>query len=112
MAVDHSAPSLARPRLMVVQRRLTHYRVPFFEGVRQRLAELGVDFTLVYGDPTLEERAKRDEGRLDWAVHAPCTYTLGGRLCWQPLRPLVERHDFVVVTQENKMLNNIPLLLV
>lgn len=110
MTVEVLAPRV-RPRLMVVQRRLTHYRIPFFEGVRARLAEDGVEFTLVYGDPTDEERAKKDEGRLDWAVHAPCTYAMGGRLCWQPLRPLVARHDFVVVTQENKMLNNIPLLL-
>jgi len=98
-------------RLMVVQRRLTHYRLPFFEGVRARLGELGIDFTLVVGDPTPAEREKRDEGHLDWAVHAPCRYALGGRLCWQALGPLLPGHDMVVVTQENKLLNNIPLLL-
>lgn len=100
-----------RRRVLVVQRRLTHYRVPFFEGVRARLARDNVDFTLAVGDPTPAEREKRDEGRIDWAVHAPCTYALDGRVCLQPIGDLVKQHDFVVVTQENKMLHNIPLLL-
>ncbi|MGS0756363.1 glycosyltransferase family 4 protein [Roseateles sp. GG27B] len=100
-----------RSRLLVVQRRLTHYRVPFFEGVRAQLAAADVDLTLAVGDPTVAELNKRDEGHLDWAVHVPCTYALGGRLCWQSLGPQLPKHDMVVVTQENKLLNNLPLLL-
>ena len=106
-----SAARTDRRRVLVVQRRLTHYRVPFFEGVRARLARGNIDFTLAVGDPTPAEREKRDEGRIDWAVHAPCTYALDGRVCLQPIGDLVKQHDFVVVTQENKMLHNIPLLL-
>jgi len=111
LAFESSKGNGQRPRLLVVQRRLTHYRLPFFEGVRRQLQDAGIDFTLAHGDPTPDEREKRDEGHLDWAIHAPCTYALGGRLCWQPLRSLIERHDYAIVTQENKMLNNIPLLL-
>ncbi|MFY7866996.1 glycosyltransferase family 4 protein [Roseateles sp.] len=99
------------PSLLVVQRRLTHYRIPFFQGVKQRLEQEGVRFTLAIGEPTAAEREKRDEGHLDWAVQVPCRYALGGRLCWMGIGPVVRQNDFAVVTQENKMLNNIPLLL-
>lgn len=100
-----------RGRLLVVQRRLTHYRLPFFEGVRSKLEAADIDLTLAVGNPTAAERNKRDEGHLDWAVHVPCTYALDGRLCWQSLGSLLPQHDMVVVTQENKLLNNLPLLL-
>jgi hypothetical protein len=98
-------------RLLVVQRRLTHYRVPLFEAMRQRLARHGVQMSLAVGDPTDDERHKRDEGRIDWAVHVPCRYLAGGRAAWQRLGPLVAGHDLVVVTQENRLLANLPLLL-
>ena len=108
---DMKAAPVAGKRLLVVQRRLTHYRIPFFEGVRARLAAAGVPFTLAVGTPTSAERDKHDEGHVPWAVNVPCTYALGGRVCWQPLRALVAQHDYVVVTQENKLVNNLPLLM-
>lgn len=101
----------ATPRVLVVQRRLTHYRVPFFEGVQARLADSGIRFTLAHGEPTPQEHEKRDEGVMDAALRLPTHYWLDGRLCWQPLAPLLAQHDYVVVPQENKMLNNLPLLL-
>jgi glycosyltransferase involved in cell wall biosynthesis len=67
--------------------------------------------SLAVGDPTDDERHKRDEGRVDWAVHVPCRYLAGGRAAWQRLGPLVAGHDLVVVTQENRLLANLPLLL-
>ena len=100
-----------RLRLLIVQRRLTHYRIPFFEGVRQQLAANGIDLTLAYGDPTVEEQKKDDAGQINWGVHVATTYALGGRICWQSLGQLVEKSDFVVITQENKLLNNFLLLL-
>lgn len=98
-------------RLLVVQRRLTHYRVPFFEAFRHALARQGVELTLVVGTPTPGERLKNDEGELGWAVRVPCRYLWDGRLCWQHLEPWLGRCDAVVVTQENRLLNNLPLLL-
>ena len=74
---------LSGARVLCVQRRMTHYRVPLFERVRERLASAGVRFEVAYGDPTSAEMAKRDEGRLDWGTHVPCRYFFGGRLCWQ-----------------------------
>lgn len=98
-------------RLLIVQRRLTHYRVPFFERLRERLAGDGIRLTLAVGEPTPAEAAKRDEGTLDWAQRVPCRYLLGGRLVRQPVAALAAAHELTVVTQENRLLDNLPLLL-
>lgn len=101
-----------RPRVVCVQRRLPHYRESFFEALRGALEAQGVEFVLVAGEPTPQERLKQDEGTLAWAERAACRYFLGGRLCWQDARPWLRQADLVVVTQENKLLFNwLPLLL-
>lgn len=96
-------------RLLVVQRRLTHYRVPFFESLRAQLARDGVELILAHGEGTSAERAKRDAGELAWAEPLPTRYLLDGRLCWQPFESLRRSADMVVVTAENKLLANMPL---
>ena len=105
-ALRHSA-FLRRPRVVCVQRRLPHYRVALFEGLRQRLAEQGVEFVLVHGQPTPAEATKNDSGQLDWAQPAAGHYLTGGRLVWQPPGPSAQGADLVIVTQENKLLWNI-----
>lgn len=99
-----------RQRVLIVQRRLTHYRVPLFERMRAQLAAAGVQLDVVYGDPTPQERRKRDEGVLPWGHHAPCRYWLDGRLCWQYPGAALKGADLVIVTQENKLLLNHLLL--
>ena len=103
---------LSGARVLCVQRRMTHYRVPLFERVRERLAGAGVRFEVAYGDPTSAEMAKRDEGRLDWGTHVPCRYFFGGRLCWQNNIDAARTADLVIVTQENKLLYNLVALTV
>lgn len=94
------------PTVLVVQRRLTHYRVPFFESLREALQERGFRLRLLVGEPTPNERLKRDEGHLDWAERTACHYTLGGRLCWQDVRGRIAGASYVILTQENKLLLN------
>ncbi|MFY9509562.1 MAG: hypothetical protein WAQ05_01135, partial [Rubrivivax sp.] len=91
----------------VVQRRLTHYRVPLFEQMRQRLDADGIDFRLLHGEATAPEAAKHDAGHIAWAETLPTRYLLDGRLCWQPFMHRAAASDLVVVTQENKLLNNL-----
>lgn len=97
-------------RLLIVQRRLPHYRVPFFARLRERLAQDGVHLDLAVGQGTPQEMQKQDGGSLEWAHPAPCHYLLGQRLCWQRLGPALSQADRVIVTQENKLLNNLLLL--
>lgn len=100
-----------RRRVVIVQRRLTRYRVPLFERLRVLLAEQAIDLDLVVGDATPDEQLKLDGGKLDWSLHVPCTYLWRGRLCWQWAWPHLRGADLVVVTQENKLLLNLVLML-
>lgn len=95
-----------RARVVIIQRRMTHYRVALFDLMRDQLSKAGIELVVVFGDPTLEEQKKQDSGVLSWGVYVPCTYWLKGRICWQNASAMVHDADLVVVTQENRLLFN------
>lgn len=101
---------MERRVVTVVQRRLPHYRVPLFEQLRERLAVDGYRLRLLHGDPTPQEALKNDSGSIAWAEHLPTLYALGGRICWQPFMSAAAGSDLIIVTQENKLLANLPAL--
>jgi glycosyltransferase involved in cell wall biosynthesis len=98
--------SRAHPKVLIIQRRMTHYRLPLFNLMREKLRAAGVDLGVVYGDPLPEEKLKNDAGELPWSVHVPCRYWLNGRLCWQNAMPVASNANLVIVTQENRLLFN------
>ncbi|MDO9272747.1 MAG: glycosyltransferase family 4 protein [Rugosibacter sp.] len=95
-----------RARVVIIQRRMTHYRIPLFELMRDQLGKAGIELIVVFGDPTPEEQEKEDSGTLSWGVYVPCTYWLNGRICWQNSSAAIRGADLVVVTQENRLLFN------
>lgn len=97
--------------VVIVQRRLTHYRVPLFEALRDELAVRDIQLHLLVGHGTPAEEKKRDVGDLAWATPLPTYYFAGGRLCWQPFDRRLTGADLVIVTQENKLIQNHILLL-
>lgn len=98
-------------KVCIVQRRLTHYRVPFFSTLREMLVERGIQLELLVGRGTPAEEKKHDAGELPWARPIPTYYLAGGRLCWQPAQRYFAGADLVIVTQENKLLQNHLLML-
>jgi glycosyltransferase involved in cell wall biosynthesis len=94
-------------RVLVVQRRMTHYRVALFEALRRELPRHGCELVVAHGEPTEAEARKRDGGELPWAERLPTTYLLGGKLCWQPFSHLMHDCEAVVLTPENKLVNNL-----
>ena len=94
-------------QVLVVQRRLTHYRVPFFETLRADLRTAGVELRLAHGEPTAAEASKRDGGELPWAETLNTRYWLDGRVCWQPFGTLAREVDLTVITAENKLVCNL-----
>lgn len=104
---------MAKRRVLIHQRRLTHYRVPLFEQLRALLAEDGITLDLVHGQPDPGELGKRDSGHLPWAMQVQNRYwRIGNKYaCWQPTPPLPAAPDLVIVTQENSLLSNYTLLL-
>lgn len=97
-----------RSRVVCLQRRLTHYREPVFAGIRDRLAERGVQFELVHGRPDLLAADRNDSGSLSWArVVEQSTIQFGSLKCvWVPTPDDLRDADLVIVTQENKLLAN------
>lgn len=95
----------------IIQRRLTNYRPPLFEGMRARLAEAGVRLRLLHGVGTEGELRKQDGATLPWAEPLATRYLAGDRICWQPYAPAVAGCDLVIVNQENKLVSNLPVLL-
>lgn len=75
------------------------------------MARDGINLILAYGLPNAEEKLKDDSGELDWAIRLPTRYFLGGRICWQPFLSYVSDADMIVLTPENKLINNIPVQL-
>lgn len=90
-----------------MQRRLTHYRVPFFEMLRGDLHAAGLDLRLAYGAPTTEEASKKDGAELAWGTKLATTYWWGGKLCWQPFSAHARTAAVTVITAENKLLCNL-----
>lgn len=94
-------------KVVVIQRRMTHYRVAFFESLRKQLAERGLELVLAYGLGTEHEERKNDGGQIAWAKKLPTHYFLGGRICYQPLGEVCKDAAMLVVTLENKLVCNL-----
>ena len=101
-------------RVLIVQRRLTQYRVPLFERLHRQLAVAGIRLQVIYGTPTGAEKMRNDEGFLPWGISIPCRYLKLGHsyAAFQRIPiELIEQQDLVVLPHENSMLNNYALLL-
>jgi glycosyltransferase involved in cell wall biosynthesis len=93
--------------VLIVQRRLPHYRVPFFEALGKKLAEQDLHFKLAHGDATPEEMLKNDGGYMQSAIKLPTHYFMNGNICWQSFGAVMEGADLTVFTPENKLLYNL-----
>jgi glycosyltransferase involved in cell wall biosynthesis len=97
---------MSRKHIIIVQRRLTHYRVPLFSTLRSHLAQEGMELVLLQGMGTEEEETKNDGAELDFAQRLPTRYLAGGRICWQPFGKYLNGAALAIVTQENRLLYN------
>lgn len=96
-----------RPTLLIVQRHLPHYRVAFFEALREALKQHGVALRVAHGTPTAIEKTKNDSGTLPWAEPIPTRYFWGEKVCWLPYGSFMRSVDMVVATSENKLIYNL-----
>jgi glycosyltransferase involved in cell wall biosynthesis len=100
-------------KVAILQHRLLHYRVDFFDRLRKLCLDRNIDCHLVHGQATLTEKSKNDEGVLEWADKTHNNYVrVGSRdILWQPLPDSVCDADLFVIMQENRILSNYPLML-
>lgn len=97
-----------RFKVTILQHRLLHYRVDFFQQLREVLAREDVELRLVHGQASAAEMIRKDEGELAWADKVHNTYwnVRGRDLCWQPLPSELKNSNLIVLMQENRILSN------
>ena len=101
-----------KKKVTIVQRRLTHYRVAFFQSLRKVLEEREIELQLLIGVGTQEEKEKNDSGNISWAKQIATKYFFKNKLCWQPIHKYLSNSDLVIVTQENTHLANLLMILI
>lgn len=101
-----------RPTVCILQARLHHFRVEFYELLKKNLDIAGISLKLIYGQPGKNELRKKDEGHIDWAIQIRnrSTSLAGVDLLWQPCFRHVREAQLVITQQENRMLANYLLL--
>lgn len=98
-----------RRRVVIVQRYVTHYRVPFYEQLRDVLGRRGVELQLVHGFPPSDgDGTKQDAGAVAWADTIQVRrFRVGpAELLWEPALPHVRGGDLVIVEQASSRLLN------
>ena len=97
--------------VVVVYKTLPHYRVDFFDRLHHRLAEDGIRFRLIVGQPDDGAAERNDTAVLPWAEVVHNRYLrVGSRsVVWQPCLRSLRHSDLVVVEQATRLLLN-PLL--
>ena len=57
-----------QPTVVIVQRRMTEYRIPFFDKLHRHLATVGIRLQVIYGNPTSSESLRNDGAVLPWGL--------------------------------------------
>jgi glycosyltransferase involved in cell wall biosynthesis len=106
-----SSPTLGQ--VLIVQRRLAHYRVAFFDLLHERLAALGIALRVCVGPPGSVELERRDNARSDLVDEVPVLTSalgpFGGYLHRIPRRWL-RSTSLVIAPHENRALTSSWLL--
>lgn len=82
-----------------------HYRAPFHEALRSRLSAYGIDYTVIYCDPSEENQKKKDTVEIPWGRKVKSTRLPGGLLYQHGMRDAI-KSNLVIVQQENRLLLN------
>lgn len=105
-------PSMSIPtlrRVVIVQRYVLHYRVPFLNQLREKLASSGVELVVVHGlKPKAAAENQGDTTDLTWSVLVKNRWISfpGMSLLWQPAMRYLRGADLVIVEQATSYLLN------
>jgi len=100
-------------KVVILQRRMVHYRLALFEGLYENLLNNGVELNVVHGQCTKSELSKNDQANLDLAKVRPNKYwnVFGSLLCLLKLEiDDIRDADLVIIPQENSFLINYIIL--
>lgn len=101
-----------RPRVVIVDNALRHYRASFLELLRQELDAAGVSLDVVYSEPVGAEGGRSDTVDLPWAHRVTQrVFRLGSHtVTWQRCLHILKGADLVIVEQATRRLLNYVLL--
>jgi len=100
-------------RVLIIYRFLPHYRVDFYNNLKNKLAIDNINLDLIYGKKKNEDRLKMDEVDLAWARYIPNKIIKLGtkQFYWQSCLSELRKYDLIIVEQANKLLINYLLML-
>ena len=95
-------------KVAIVWRYLTDYRVPFYRGLKEYLAQRDVELKLIFGPTNGNGSADNVQNALPWAnCVSHWRISVGGlEVCWQPCVSYIRDADLVIVEQANRLLLN------
>jgi len=99
-------------KVVIVQRIIPHYRIPFYDALSVLLASEGVELKVVYGQEKQGSVPVSIDVERQWAVKITNIYffLFGKEFVWQPVFQYLNDADLVVVEQANRLLVNYILL--
>lgn len=100
-------------KVVIIQRVLVKYRLPFFIGLKEKLSKEGIDLHLVHGLGNKADYKKELLARLEWAHAVKERYISIGEysFVFQPYLRFLRDADLVIIPQEFKYILNYYLLL-
>ena len=101
-----------RPRVAIIWKYLPQWRRHFYEMLHDRLDEIDINLSLIYGQATGTEAHKPDRVDIVWAhkIRNRIVSVAGQELNWQPCLGLLREVDLVIVEQASSLLINYILL--
>lgn len=99
-------------KVVIIQRILPHYRIPFFRMLNEVLVQQNIQFQLLYGQEKFGTVPKTVDVADEWATKIENRYIdlpFVGEVVWQPCWRYLQDADLVVVEQANRLLLNYPL---
>jgi glycosyltransferase involved in cell wall biosynthesis len=99
--------------VLIIQRRMTEYRVSLFEQLRESLKKKNITLTVVYGTPKENEKLRKDDAKLTWGYAIPNRYFNidNIQLVWQKIpSTILTQQDLIIMPHESSLLMNYYLL--
>lgn len=101
-----------RGKVSIIQTGLTHFKKPFFEGLRKDLEEMGFTLQVVYGELN-EQKTKKNKADLVWGekIRNRSIRIFNTTFIWQNIFSYYKESDLIILLQENKLIANQLLLI-
>jgi L-malate glycosyltransferase len=92
-------------KVLFIYRFLPQYRIHFFEQLKSKLLEDGIELHLIYGKSTNSDIHKKDEIDIEWAKYIPNRTIKIGKieLIHQPVLKYLRNKHLIIVQPENKL---------